>query len=327
MVPAAAMFGLLQAWVLVASGLLLGCGDALSSPGRSALLADIGDRWGPDRAVVLLTWQDGIRRVGMVVGAPLGALAVAAGFTDALLWVEAVAVLMAGLLAIGIVGERSPAMAVVPSIRGSLAGRPDVLYGWIARGTGSFTWFAFPLGLSVIGAERGRPGVYLAAGMSGYGLGSVVGTMASLAVVRRFSPAPLAALAWTLMGLCWIGMGIWTTPAAIAGVAALSGATLVLGIAAISVVITRSSAGAERRALLSGQAVVVNAGSAAGLLIGGPVIAAAGAEHTLVGSGLLTALVALGVLIRRKSAAPGGRPCETADHVREDRDHHARRAA
>jgi predicted MFS family arabinose efflux permease len=82
-------------------------------------------------------------------------------------------------------------------------------------------------------------------------------------------------------------------------VAALSGATLVLGIAAISVVITRSSAGAERRALLSGQTVVVNAGSSAGLLIGGPVIAAIGAEHTLIASGLLTASVALGVLVVR----------------------------
>ncbi|WP_344836225.1 MFS transporter [Kribbella ginsengisoli] len=328
MVPAAAVFGLLQAWVLIASGLLLGCADALSAPGRSALLADTGDRWGPDRAVLLLTWQDGIRRVGMVVGAPAGALAVAAGFTDSMLWVEAGAVLIAGLLAIGIVGERSPDVVEAPSIRGSLAGRPDVLYGWIARGTGSFTWFAFPLGLSVIGAERSRPGVYLAAGMSGYGLGSVVGTIASLAVVRRFSPAPLAALAWTLMGLCWIGMGIWTTPPAIAGVAALSGATLVLGITAISRVITRSSTGAERRALLSGQTVVVNAGSSAGLLVGGSVIAAAGAEHTLVGAGCLTAAVALAVLVlRRNTAAAQSAPCQTAIHVRRDRDHHPGRAA
>jgi predicted MFS family arabinose efflux permease len=333
MVPAAATLGLLQAGVLIASGLLLGCGDALTSPGRSALLADIGDRCGPDRAVVLLTWQDGVRRVGMVVGAPAGALAVAAGFTDALLWVEAVAVLTAGLLAIGIVGERSPAVAVVPSIRGSLAGRPDVLYGWIARGTGCLSWFAFPLGLSVIGAERGRPGVYLAAGMSGYGVGSVLGTVVSLAVVRRFSPAPLAALGWMLTGLCWVGMGIWTTPAAIAAVATLSGVTLALGIAAISVVITRSSAGAERRALLSGQTVVVNAGSSAGLLIGGPVIAAIGAEHTLIASGLLTASVALGVLaVRtgptgRKRPALESAPCDTAEHVRRDRDHHPGRAA
>lgn len=373
MVPAAAGLGVLHAGVLIASGLLLGCGDALSSPGRSALLADTGDRWdrepgekvdgpsagrenaagvgrgnamgagrenavgggrgnaGRERAVVLLMWQDGVRRVGMVVGAPLGALAVAAGFSSELLWAEAVVVLVAGLLAIGIVGERSPEAAAVPSIRGSLVGRQDVLYGWIARGAGCLTWFSFTLGLSVIGAERGRPGVYLAAGMSGYGIGAVAGTMASLAVVRRIPPVPCAGIAWALMGSCWIGMGVWTTPAAVAVLAALAGMTVVLGVAATSMLITRSSAGAERRALLSGQSVVVNASSAAGLLIGGPVIAMTGAEDTLIGSGVLTAAVALGVLVvrgrQRNRAAPESAPCDTAEHVRRDRDHHSGRAA
>jgi len=308
MVPAAAALGLLHAGVLVASGLLLGCGDALSAPGRSALLADTGDRWdqettGSDHAVLLLTWQDGLRRVGMVVGPIVGALAVAGRFTNGLLWVEAAAVLAAGLLAVGIIEERSPRIGETPSIRESLRGRQDVLYGWIARGTGCLAWFSFTLGLSVIGAERGRPGVYLAAGMSGYGVGSVVGTMVSLAVIRRISPVPLAAISWTLMGFCWIGMGLRTTPAAIAVLGALSGVTVVLGIAAISMLITRSSAGAERRALLSGQSVVVNASSSAGLLIGGPVIAVAGAEHTLIGSGVLTSAVAVAVLVHRNRAA------------------------
>ncbi|MEV8371133.1 MFS transporter [Kribbella sp. NPDC056861] len=320
MVPGAAALGVLHAGVLIGSGLLLGCGDALSSPGRSALLADTGDRWGTDRAVVLLTWQDGIRRVGMVVGAPAGALAVAGGWTEELLWVEAGAVLVAGLLAVGIVGERSPAADAVPSIRGSLVGRPDVLYGWIARGTGSLTWFAFPLGLSVVGAERGEPGVYLAAGMSGYGVGSVVGTVVSLGVVRRVTAAPLAGVAWTVMGLCWVGMGVWTTPVGVALFAAVAGATLVLGIAAVSALIARESVGAERRALLSGQSVVVNAGGAAGMLVGGPVIAVVGAEGTLVGSGMVTAVVAVGVLVvrgrqgGRNRAASERAYCETAGH-------------
>jgi hypothetical protein len=118
------------------------------------------------------------------------------------------------------------------------------------------------------------------------------------------------------MGLCWVGMGLWTTPAVVAVMGAISGVTVVLGIAAISVIITRSSAGAERRTLLSGQSVVVSASSSAGMLAGGPIIAAAGAEHTLVGAGLLTALVAVLVLVR----------CETAGYVR-DRDHHVGRAA
>ena len=315
-VPAAATLGLLSPVLLTVSGLLLGCGDALSTPGRSALLADTGDRWDEDRAVVLLTWQDGLRRIGMALGPVIGALAVSTGLTNGLLWVEAVAVLAAGLLACNVRAERAPEGTATLSIRASLHGRSDVLYGWIVRGTGCVTWFAFTLGLSVVGEERGRPGFYLAAGMTGYGVGSVIGTTISLAVVRRTRPVPLASIAWACMGVCWIGMGLWTTPAVIAVMAAVSGLTVVLGIAAISVVITRSSAGAERRALLSGQSVVVNAGSSAGMLAGGPIIAVAGAEHTLVGAGLLTTIIAALVLMR----------CQTAGHVR-DRDHHLGRAA
>jgi hypothetical protein len=315
-VPAAAGLGLLTPELLVISGLLLGCGDALSSPGRSALLADTGDRWGDGKAVVLLTWQDGLRRIGMMLGPAVGALAVAADLTNGLLWIEAITVFAAGLLACTVQAERAPAGAATPSIRGSLTGRPDVLYGWIVRGTGCVTWFAFTLGLSVIGEERGRPGIYLAAGMTGYGVGSVIGTTIALAIVRRTKPVPLAATAWTCMGLCWIGMGIWSTPPAVAVFGALSGLTVVVGIAAISVIITRESAGAERRTLLSGQSVVVSASSSAGMLAGGPIIAALGPEHTLVGAGAITTMVSLAVLLQ----------CHTARHVR-DRDHHAGRTA
>jgi predicted MFS family arabinose efflux permease len=315
-VPGAAALGALTPGLLILSGLLLGCADALSNPGRSALLADTGDRWGPDRAVLLLTWQDGLRRIGMLVGPPIGAVAVATGLANTLLWIEAATVLAAGLLAVrvkaAVAAEDAPEEA--PSIRASLRGRPDILYGWIARGTGCLTWFAFTLGLSVIGAERGQPGVYLAAGMSGYGAGALLGTVVSLAVVRRIPPIPVAALAWTAMGLCWVGMGVWTTPAVVAVLGALSGVTVVLGIAAISVLITRTSYGAERRALLSGQSVVVNASSSAGLFVGGPIIATAGAEATLVGAGLLTSAVALGVLVRR-----GARTAELHVLVRQDR--------
>jgi hypothetical protein len=370
-VPGCAAYGVLRPWVLMVSGLLLGCADALSTPGRSALLADTGDRLGGDRAVLLLTWQDGLRRIGMLVGPAVGAAAVAAGLTNTVLWIEAGTVVASGLLAGTVrsraavstegtgesrvrrgdpvrraraVGERSRgAGESAPTIRASLRGREDVLYGWIARGTGCFTWFAFTLGLSVIGAERGRPGVYLAAGMSGYGAGALLGTVVSLAVVRRVAAVPLASAAWTAMGLCWVGMGVWTTPAAVAVLGALSGVTVVLGIAAISILITRSSYGVERRALLSGQSVVVSASSSAGLFVGGPIIAAVGAEATLIGAGLVTSAVALGVLVFR--GAPEGRPqrrapgdavlggvpgnavlsgvpeCHTARHGG-DRDHH-----
>lgn len=327
LVPAAAMAGFLHPWLLIASGLLLGTCEALSTPGRSALLADTGDRWGRDKAVELLTWQDGLRRVGMLVGPSVGALAVTAGFTRELLWLEAAAVLAAGLLATAVRGNpRSLDVPEAPSIRAVLHGRRDVLLGWIARGTGCVTWFAFTLGLSVLGAERGQPGVYLAYGMTGYGVGSVLASVFAVRLVRRVQPAVLAGGAWTALGFCWTGMGLWATPPAIAAFACLGGVSVVLGVAAISAVITRSSVGAERRALLSGQSVVVNAGSAAGLLAGGPLLAAFGAEHTLVGAGLLTSAVAFAVLIASRKPAAADEPrCETSGHVH--RDHHAGRAA
>ncbi|MET9312571.1 MFS transporter [Kribbella sp. NPDC003505] len=312
-VPAAAGSGILSPEWLILSGLLLGCGDALSNPGRSALLADTGDRWGDGRAVQLLTWQDGLRRFGMLIGPTVGALAISTGLTNGLLWIEAASVAGGGLLACAARSDRAPEGLVTPSIRGSLRGRTEVAYGWVVRGTGCVTWFAFTLGLSVVGEERGQPGVYLAAGMTGYGVGSLVGTAVSLAVVRRTRPTVAASLAWAWSGLCWVGMGVWTTPPVVAVMGALSGVTVVIGIAAISVLITRTSAGAERRALLSGQSVVVSAGSAAGMLVGGPIIGAVGAELALIGSGLVTAAVALLILVR----------CRTATHAR---DHHVGRA-
>jgi hypothetical protein len=305
-VPAAAGLGMLSPGLLVLSGLLLGFGDALASPGRSALLADTGDRWAAGRAVLLLTWQDGLRRLGMLIGPSVGALAVAAGLTNQLLWAEAVAVVGAGLLACTVL-PTEVSQGEVPSIRESLRGRQEVLYGWIVRGTGCVTWFAFTLGLSVLGEQRGRPGVYVAVGMTGYAVGSLVGTAVSLAVVRRIPPVLTAVVAWGWSGLCWIGMGLWTTTPVVAVTGAFSGVAVVIGIAAISVLITRSSAGPERRTLLSGQSVVVNAGSAAGLLAGGPIIATAGPETTLIGAGLVTTGVAVLVLLKHTANARAGR--------------------
>ncbi len=299
LVPAAAAAGVLNVPTLVVAGLLLGVGEALSTPGRAALLADVGDRLGPDGAVALLTWQDGLRRAGMIAGPPLGALAVAAGWALPMLWLQAGVVLLSGLLAWPVAGEPTVRDLPAPSIWSAVSARPEVLRGWVIRGTGCLTWFAFTLGLSVIGAECGRPGVYLAAGMTGYGLGAVLGTTLAVAAVRRVSPRATAGAAWTVVGLGWLAMGVWTTPFAIALIAAVAGVAVVLGIAAISAIITRSSAGAERRALLSGQSVVVTASSAAGMLFGGPLIGALGAERTLRLTGVLTAAAALAATIGR----------------------------
>lgn len=297
LVPAAAAAGMLSVVVLALSGLVLGSAEALSAPGRAALIADVGDRLGPDRAVTLLTTQDALRRAGMIAGPPLAALAVAAGHTLSLLWLEAAVVLLTGALAWPVTGA-VPGMAEevrAPSIRAVLAGRSEVLLGWVLRGTGCVIWFAFTLGLSVIGVDRGRPGVYLAYGMTGYGIGALAGTGLAVHVVRRVPALRLACVAWTVAGLCWIAMGLWNTPLALAFIAATDAVAVVVGIAAITALITRSSSGAERRTLLSGQTVVVNAGAAAGMLLGGPLIAAIGPESTLVLTGLIATAVSVTV--------------------------------
>jgi predicted MFS family arabinose efflux permease len=143
--------------------------------------------------------------------------------------------------------------------------------------------------------------------MSGYGVGAVLGTLVAVKVIRRLPALPLACASWAVVGLCWTGMGIWTAPPAIAAMAGLAGMVIVWGISAISAVITQSSDGADRRALLSGQTVVVSASSSAGLLVGGSVIGAIGAQHTLIGAGLLTTLVALGVGYSARSMPKPGR--------------------
>lgn len=311
-VPAAAAAGLLTVGVLVASGLLLGTAEALSAPGRAALIADVGDRLGPDRAVTLLTTQDGIRRAGMVAGPPLAALAITAGLALPLLWLQAAMVVVTALLAMPVKQAGSIEVTEAPRIWVAVKARPEVLLGWVLRGTGCVTWFAFTLGLTVIGVERGRPGVYLAAGMTGYGIGSLVGTGLAVPLVRRCPPVAIACAAWTVGGLCWIGLGLWASTAAAMLFAAVSGLAVVLGIAAISATITRSSAGAERRALLSGQTVIVNAGAASGMLFGGPLIAALGPSPTLVLAGALTAAVSIGGAVSAACVTGPGLPlsCE-----------------
>lgn len=158
LVPAAAAGHRLSVPVLLASGLLTGFSVALSDPGRAALLADVGDRWGGTRATVLLTWQDTLRRTTMLVAPALGAVAVAAHFAIGLLWLESAAVLVAGLTAVPVRTAPTPTGALrAPSIRSVLAGYPEVRWGWVIRGTGCFLWFAFTLGMAVLGVERGVP--------------------------------------------------------------------------------------------------------------------------------------------------------------------------
>jgi len=306
--------------VLVVAGLGLGVAEALSGPGRDALVADLGDELAEDGALRLLVLRDFFRRAGMIVGPVLGGVAVAWGHGVDLLWIEVGCVLVSAGLAAGVATSTSRDHAEAPGIRVALRGRADVLAGWVVRGTGCLLWFGFTLGLSLLGADRGRPGVYLATAMTAYGIGSLFGTTLAAPLLRQLPVLPAICGAWMLTGLTWAVIGLEAHLAVIAVVAALSGATVVIGNAGVTAQITRGSAGADRRTLLAGQNVVVNAGSSAGLLVGGPVLAVVGPEHTLVATGAVTAVVALGVLLSpwaRAQRAPDDRAAH--HHARRDR--------
>ncbi len=301
-VPAAALIGRVDLMVLVVAGLLIGTGEALGLPGRAALLADVGDRLGADGAIALLNWQDLLRRVGTVVGPMVGAAAVGVGLTYELLWLQAASVLVSGLLAWPVRGAAEPVHpTTLPHgegeesdlrIRDALRTRPMVLAGWAMRGTHCLTWFAFSLGLAVLGAEQGRPGLLMAWGLTGYGVGSVLGTLVATGLIRRLPVLPLARVAWVVTGLSWVLMGLWVGPWGAAVGGAIAGLSAAVGIGAVTATITGSSAGASRRTLLSGQTVVVSASSSLGMLCGGPVLAAVGVRPTLFVTGLLMAGVA-----------------------------------
>jgi hypothetical protein len=321
-VAAAAGLGLLSVPLLLVAGLALGCAEALSGPGRDALVADLGDRIGADSALTLLTTRDFFRRVSMVAGPAAGGLGVATGHGVWLLWAEVATILVSALLALPVPPASAPPEGAGSGIWRTVRHRREVLLGWVVRGTGCALWFGFTLGLSLMGAEHGRAGVYLAAGMTAYGLGSVLGTLGVVRLLRVLPVLPAICAAWLVTGGCWAVMGLWPTVPVVVGAGFVSGLGVVVGNAGVTATITRTSAGAERRTLLAGQSVVVNAASSLGLLAGGPVLAVAGAAPTLVLTGALTALVSLGVLgvARRDGAGPRAVPAPEQARVHEQRE-------
>ena len=294
-VALAATTGHLDVAVLAAAGVTLGVAEALDGPGRDALLADLGDRCGDDRALTLLTLRDLFRRVSMVVGPALGGLLVAQGHLIGLLWVEVGSILLSAALAAGVGRASAPSVDEADGIWTTVRSRPEVVAGWVVRGTGCALWFGFTLGLALLGAEHGRGGVFLAAGMTAYGVGSVLGTLAVLPLLRVLPVLPAIAGAWVLTGVCWTVMGRLPSPAVIAAAGFVSGLAVVVGNAGVTAQITRGSLGSARRTLMAGQSVVVNAASSLGLLAGGPVLALLGAARTLTATGLVTALVGVAV--------------------------------
>lgn len=186
---------------------------------------------------------------------------------------------------------------------------------WLAASLGvhgavTLTWFAFSLGLAILGAQTGRPGELIAAGMAGYGLASTATAFAAPLLVNRLPAWPTAVLPAALLGLAYVVLaGRLDDPVGIGVLAGLGGLTMPLGIAAHDrLLATQPADAAERRAAFTADTVVQGSTGALGMLAGGFVIGAVGVPATLVGAGglligaTLIALAASGMRAARCGA-------------------------
>jgi MFS family permease len=178
---------------LCLGGLLAGAATSVGGPATRALLADIGDRIGPGVAVRALAWQDLAHRISMVASPPVAALVVIQYGAMPLMWADTVAVLVAAAV-VARVGQygccRETTESVPRRAREVLRAHPMVANGIVMAAVGWFWWFAFALGLAILGFEIGQPGQLIAAGMTGYGIGSLAGSLTAPLVVTRLPRVP-----------------------------------------------------------------------------------------------------------------------------------------
>lgn len=308
-VPVTAVLGHLDAVALCVSGLVTGSAGALLGPAQRALVSDLADAHvaagrhpGP---ASWLAWQDLAHRVSMVFAPPVGALLVTTWGPEPLLWCETGLTAAAALALLGVpAGDPLPRRAEARRVgkRGTgavstvrvLREHPQVAVGVAMAGIGGVTWFAFTLGLAVLGAEYGRPGALIAAGTSGYGLASVIMSLFVPVVIDRVPRMVAMAGSWTVLGAVFMLL-----PAAginlvsIGMIAAVGGAATPWGIAALNAVISEQTDGATRRAAFTIENVVHSGGTSVGLLAGGALIGWVGAVPILIVAGILQVLAGL----------------------------------
>ncbi|GIF05501.1 MFS transporter [Actinoplanes siamensis] len=303
-VPVAEVTGGVTAVHLAVGGLLAGVCAAVAGPARSALTADVGDRIGAGHAARALAWQDLAHRASMVIAPPLAAAAVAAGGTIPLLWSESCGIAVAALLLPAVRTRPAHPRHTEPPVRLREVWRrhPDLRRILVTSGVGGAVWFAFALGLAVLGAQTGRPGALIAAGLTGYGIGSVCGALLVPSVTTRLPALPTAAVSWMVLGASFAAMAAGAGSVPFVGVcAALGGAVMPFGIAAVNTLISSRTTGAERRAAFAAESVVHDGAGTLGMLLGGAVIGLAGARPTLLAAGLLQIAVAVLVLVNGRS--------------------------
>jgi predicted MFS family arabinose efflux permease len=341
---AAATFGV-GAVVLCASGLVTGATAAMLAPAQRALTADLAELPGnePGVGARALAWQDLAHRSSMIFAPALGAWLLVAWGVEPLLWCEAAAVALsaAAMLTVpaahrrssGSPAETSPASADLvetspgldqldqreldqreltqpeaeptPSVRAVLRTHPDLAVGIGLAGIGGITWFAFTLGLALLGAELDRPGELIAAGMTGYGVATVGVSFVVPLVVHRVPRVPAIVVSWVMLGAAYVALPVAAPNLlAIGLVSAVGGLTMPFGIAALNALIVDRTTGAERRAAFTAETVLHSGGASAGLLVGGALIGAFGAGPVLVVTGLLqvVAAVAAALWLRARRA-------------------------
>ncbi|MEL7976346.1 MFS transporter [Isoptericola sp. F-RaC21] len=297
-VPVAALVGQVGAVSLCASGLVTGVAGALLGPAERALVADLADA-GALPAARWLAWQDLAHRVSMIFAPPLGAWLVVAWGAEPLLWCQTVVVLAAAAAMLGVPraggraagrGEAGPTVRVLAVLRT----HPQVAVGIATAGVGGLCWFAFSLGLAVLGVEHGMPGALIAAGMSGYGAGSVAASLAAPLLVDRLPRLPTAVGTWAVLGLSFAALpAVVPSVAGVALVSAVGGLATPWGIAALNALISERTSGAERRAAFTAETVLHSGGASLGLLVGGAVIGWVGAGPVLVLAGAVQVVAAV----------------------------------
>jgi len=184
-VAVAATLDILTVVHLCLSGLIVGAATSVGGPATRAMLADLGDRIGAGVAVRALAWQDLAHRISMVAAPPVAAWVVTQHGALPLMWADTIAVLLAAALVarVGRYALRRGSAGEVPRrVREVLRAHPAVADGIAMAAVGWFWWFAFALGLAILGVETGRPGQLIAAGMAGYGAGSLAGSAIALGV-------------------------------------------------------------------------------------------------------------------------------------------------
>ncbi len=327
--------------VLCASGLLTGIAAALLGPAERALVSDlteVGAAPGTASAAPRwLAWQDLAHRVSMIFAPPAGAWLVVADRglgAQPLLWGEALVVAAAAVAMHTVPTPPRPALAAAPggdpsvpsalgavalttgtdaaaaetpvaqalSIRSVLRTHPQIAAGIVMAGIGGVCWFGFSLGLAVLGVELGRPGELIAAGMSGYGAASVLTSLLAPLLITRLPRVSTMVTSWAVLGLAFVALpAVAPNLVAIAAVAAVGGAAMPWGIAALNALISEQTTGAERRAAFTAETILHSGGASVGLLVGGAIIGWVGAGPVLVATGLAQVLAAgTGFLLRNR---------------------------